>query len=377
MEDGERRNGTRKPKDNPCSVLLLSLLQNNKYMRNNRLILILIFFGIGYFLFYKDKEGPLGKFWSTITGIFKDKEKPATDNPYKAPEPDNEASATNNKSTVDSRQSSSSSTTEKDSETSIFDKIKDKVLNNEPEQSSSIDNEFELPDFALPAIRKGDQIVKHKNYTLRYEEEHEQAAWVAYKLRGEYTRGRASRRELEFRPDKKVKTQSALSSDYSGSGYDRGHLVPAGDFKCCQDLLEETFYVSNISPQVPDFNRGIWENIETRVRGWSNRDEELFIVTGPVLKKGLPKIGRYNRISVPEQYYKIVLFYQSNSGKKPRAIAFLLPNEALFGKKMNNYVVPIDEVERITGIDFFAKLPDTIESKLEAESSWEAWTKIQ
>jgi endonuclease G, mitochondrial len=344
------------------------------FMRNNRLILILIFFGIGYFLFYKDKEGPLGKLWGTITGVFKSKEKPTSENPYKAPEPDTEASATNNKSTAESRQSSNSET-EKDTEVSIFDKIKDKVFNNEPEQSSSSDNE--LPDFALPAIRKGEQIIKHKNYTLRYEEDHEQAAWVAHKLRGEYTKGKANRSGLQFQPDSKVKTQSALSSDYSNSGYDRGHLVPAGDFKCCQDLLEETFYVSNLSPQVPQFNQGIWENIESRVRGWSNRDEELFIVTGPVLKKGLPTIGRFNKVSVPEQYYKIVLFYQPNSGKKPRAIAFLLPNEALLGKRMNNFVVPIDEVERITGIDFFAKLPDEIESKLEAESSWEAWTKIQ
>jgi endonuclease G, mitochondrial len=351
-------------------------------MRNNRLILIIIFFFIGYFLFYKDKQGPLGRLLDTVTGVFKSKEKPATENPYKAPEPDSEASASRqpsvrNPQSPDSQQSAEqSSDSEASSEPSIFEKIKNKVLNNETEQTSS-EEDLAIPDFALPAIRKGDQIVKHKNYILRYEEDHEQAAWVAHKLRGDYTRGKASRSELQFQPDKKVKTQSALSSDYSSSGYDRGHLVPAGDFKCCQDLLEETFYVSNISPQVPDFNRGIWENLESRIRGWANRDEEVFVVTGPVLKNGLSKIGRYNRISIPEQYYKIVLFYPQNSVKKARAIAFLLPNEALFGKRINNYVVPIDEVERITGIDFFSKLPDDIEAKLEAESSWEAWTKIQ
>ena len=141
--------------------------------------------------------------------------------------------------------------------------------------------------------------------------------------------------------------------------------------------MTETFYMSNVCPQNPDLNRHIWENIESRIRGWAVRDEELYIVTGPVLRKGLPTIGRYNNVAVPEFFYKIVLFYQPKSGKTPRAIAFLLPNEALFGKKMNSYVVSVDEVEKATGLDFFAKLPDEIQSKLEAKSDWTAWTKIQ
>lgn len=348
-------------------------------MKSNRIILILIFFSIGYFLYFKEKSGPIGNLWKVVTGVFASKSpKSEEKNPYKAPEPDTDSEATPTEgdekydivATVSNKKE-----TEKEENVSIFDKIKDTVFNNDTQEESS-DN-GEIPDFALPAIRKGDEIIKHKNYTLRYEEDYEVPAWVAHKLRGEYTKGTASRGDNQFMPDRKVKGNSALSGDYSSTGYDRGHLVPAGDFKCCQELMTETFYMSNIAPQVPDFNRGIWENIESRIRGWAMRDEELFIVTGPVLRKGLPTIGRYNNVAVPEFFYKIVLFYQPKSDRKPRMIAFLLPNEALFGKRMNSYVVSVDEVEKTTGLDFFAKLPADIQTKLEANSSWSEWTKIQ
>ncbi len=344
-------------------------------MKSNRIILILIFFGIGYILYYKDKRCPIGSLWQTVSGVFKSKE---TDlektNPYKAPEPDNEVTATKSDEKYEDVGTANNKEAKKE-EPSIFDRIKDKVFNINTQEETSVNNE--IPVFALPAIRKGDEIIKHKNYTLRYEEDYEVPAWVVHKLRGEYTQGRANRSGNQFIPDRKVKDNSALTGDYSNSGYDRGHMVPAGDFKCCQDLMDETFFMSNISPQVPDFNRGIWENIESRMRGWAVRDEELFIVTGPVLRKGLPTIGRYNNIAVPEFFYKIALFYQPKTGKSPRVIAFLLPNEALFGKRMNSYVVSVDEVEKTTGLDFFTKLPDEIETKLEAKSDWDAWTKIQ
>ena len=346
-------------------------------MKSNRIILILIFFGIGYFLYFKEKSGPIGNLWKVVTGVFDSKSpKSEEKNPYKAPEPDTEATATNDdKKYEDVATVSNKKESEKEENVSIFDKIKDKVFNTDTQEESTDDGK--IPDFALPAIRKGDEIIKHKNYTLRYEEDYEVPAWVAYKLRGEYTKGIANRSGNQFIPDRKVKNNSALTGDYSNSGYDRGHMLPAGDFKCCQELMDETFFMSNIAPQVPDFNRGIWENIESRVRGWAVRDEEVFVVTGPVLRKGLPTIGRYNNVAVPEFFYKIVLFYQPKSGKSPRMIAFLLPNEALFGKRMNSYVVSTDEVEKATGLDFFAKLPADIQTKLEANSSWSDWTKIQ
>ncbi len=346
-------------------------------MKSNRIILIIIFFGIGYFLYFKEKSGPIGSLWKVVTGVFESKNSKSEEkNPYKAPEPDTEATATKgDKNSDDVATASNKKETKKEENVSIFDKIKDKVFNTDTQEESTDDSK--MPDFALPAIHRGDEIIKHKNYTLRYEEDYEVPAWVAYKLRGEYTKGVANRAGNQFIPDRKVKNNSALTGDYSNSGYDRGHMLPAGDFKCCQELMDETFFMSNIAPQVPDFNRGIWENIESRVRGWAVRDEEIFVVTGPVLRKGLPTIGRYNNVAVPEFFFKIVLFYQPKSDRKPRMIAFLLPNEALFGKRMNSYVVSTDDVEKVTGLDFFAKLPTDMQTKLEANSSWSEWTKIQ
>ncbi len=346
-------------------------------MKSNRIILILIFFAVGYFLYYKDKPGPISKLWETVLTVFKTKDISSNkDNPYKAPEPDNEATATKGDDESTATASNKKKKEENaEKEGSLFDRLKEKVLGKEEQEDLAGD--YEIPSFALPAINKGDEIIKHKNYTLRYEEKYEVPAWVVHKLRGEFTKGRASRGDNQFIPDKKVDGGSALSTDYSSSGYDRGHMVPAGDFKCCQDLMNETFYMSNICPQVPDFNRGIWENIESRIRGWSVRDEELYVVTGPVLSKGMKTIGRYNNVAVPRSFYKIVLYYPKDNPKKARAIAFLLPNEALFGKRMNSYVISIDEVEKTTGIDFFAKLPDEVENRIEADSDWEAWTKIQ
>ncbi|WP_337041534.1 DNA/RNA non-specific endonuclease [Emticicia sp. 17c] len=345
-------------------------------MKSNRIILILIFFGIGYFLYYKDKPGPIGKLWETVSGVFKTKGSAKDEpNPYKAPEPDNEATATknNNEATATNKKTDNSKSDESsDDHKSLFDKIKDKVLDKEDSPPPVADDV--IPDFALPAISKSDEIIRHKNYILRYEEKYEVPAWVVHKLRGEYTKGRANRGDNQFIPDKKVENNSALSTDYSNSGYDRGHMVPAADFKCCQELMNETFYMSNICPQVPDFNRGIWENIESRVRGWALRDKELYIVTGPVLTKGMKTIGRYNEVAVPTFFYKIVLYYPAGSAKNARAIAFLLPNEALHGKRMSSYVVPIDQIEKVTGLDFFAKLPDDIENKIEAVSDWDLWT---
>ena len=342
-------------------------------MKSNKIILIVIFFLISYFLFYRTKSGPIGGLWKAVVSVFEPGHTQSEErNPYKAPEPDI-ATATNN-GRIEDVATADNTQKEDEKETSIFTKIKDKVFNNDTESSTGSND---LPAYALPAIQKGDQIVKHKNYTLNYVEDYEQAAWVVHRLRGEYTQGRASRSQLEFVPDRMVKTNSALTSDYSGSGYDRGHLVPAGDFKCCQDLMTETFYVSNISPQVPDFNRGIWENLESRMRGWAVRDDEIIIATGPVLRDGLPTIGRYNQIAIPEYYYKIALYYPENEPERARAIAFLLPNKALFGEKLPKYVVSINKVEEVTGIDFFAKLPDAIEQRLEQQADWKAWTKVQ
>ena len=220
----------------------------------------------------------------------------------------------------------------------------------------------------LPKILKTDQIIHHSNYTLNYSEQHEQAEWVAYSLTSSQVYGSVGRTN-DFRSDPNVKTGSASLPDYKGSGYDRGHLAPAGDMKSTYTAMSESFYMSNMSPQVPGFNRGIWKKLEGTVRNWAVDNEKVYIVTGAVLTASYPTIG-INKVSVPEFYYKVVLDYEQPEIK---GIGFILPNQKS-NKSLQSYAVSIDEVERFTGIDFFHSLPDNIEEKIESDAAVNKWS---
>ncbi len=209
------------------------------------------------------------------------------------------------------------------------------------------------------------QVVTHSYYSLSYEEEHEQAKWVYYKLTPAMMSGGAKRSD-DFRPDNKIKTESATLADYVGSGYDRGHLCPAASMSINSTAMSESFYLSNMSPQHPSFNRGAWKDLEELVRQWASKYEEVHVVTGPIFKDNIGKIGK-NQVTVPGYYYKIVY-----SPAKEKMIGFVMPN-----KKIDNslaaYVVDVNEIEMLTGIDFFPQLDDPLEDALEANSDVTKW----
>jgi endonuclease G len=195
-------------------------------------------------------------------------------------------------------------------------------------------------------------IVNHKNYSLSYREDHEQAEWVAYKLTRNNLKKPNVSRTGRFNPDYDVKTRSAYHRDYTGSGYTRGHLAPAGDMAHNIEAMQESFLMSNISPQLRSFNNGIWKELEEQVRDWAFSAGELYVVTGPVLTDlSLRKIGE-NKVSVPDRFYKVVL---DLSGKKERSAAFLIPN-SLSTSPLSEYSLSIDSIEALTGIDFFNDL---------------------
>ena len=220
----------------------------------------------------------------------------------------------------------------------------------------------------LPKSAPSDQIIHHSNYTLNYSEQHEQAKWVAYSLTSSQVYGTVDRTN-DFRTGPKVKTGSASLPDYKGSGYDRGHLAPAGDMKSTYTAMSESFYMSNMSPQVPGFNREIWKKLEGTVRNWAVANEKVYITTGAVLTASYPTIG-INKVSIPEFYYKVVLDYEQPEIK---GIGFILPNQKS-DKSLQSYAVSIDEVERFTGIDFFHSLPDNIEEKIESDAAVNKWS---
>jgi len=212
------------------------------------------------------------------------------------------------------------------------------------------------------------QIIRHKYYTLSYNEKYEQAEWVAYELTPNHIK-RIDRKRPYFIYDKQVKTKSANYRNYKKSGYDKGHLVPAGDMKFSGDAFNDTFYTSNISPQNHQFNAGVWNRLEQKTRYWTQKYGNLYIITGGILKQGLKTIGD-EHVAVPNQFYKIILDYDK---QHPKAIAFLMSNNDS-NKPLYKFVTSIDNIEKLTGINFFSALPDNIEKSLEAKSDYKGWS---
>ncbi|MAP54360.1 DNA/RNA non-specific endonuclease [Altibacter sp.] len=226
----------------------------------------------------------------------------------------------------------------------------------------------EFDESFLPASTTG-VVIAHNHFTLSYAETHEQAEWVAYEL----AKSHLSKNEYErpdFVEDRKIASKSAHWSSYKGSGYDRGHLCPAGDRRFSFNAYLETFLTSNISPQDNDFNGGVWNKLEQQVRYWAKKYDGVYVVTGGVLKEGLPAIG-IEKVTVPDAFYKIVV---DASGKELKAIAFLIPN-APTNNSFYDFVVSIDEIEQHTGIDFFPNLSDSEEVKLEKMIDTKVWGK--
>lgn len=214
----------------------------------------------------------------------------------------------------------------------------------------------EIPTaFVLPACIDSNAVVHHHAFSLEYSEADEQPRWVAYiicrsRIDGPYSR--KSTPGCQFRADNAVRTQSASPADYKGSGYSRGHLVPAADMKWDSLAQVETFLLSNISPQRDNFNSGVWNRMEMQVRRWADEYDTLFVVTGPLLMDGGAEQIGINQVTVPTAFYKAIYF-----PARHQAVGFLIPHEKSKAA-LSTFAMSIDELETRTGIDFFAGMPD-------------------
>lgn len=223
---------------------------------------------------------------------------------------------------------------------------------------------YEIPKSTF----KDQQIITHSSKTISFSEEKKQAYWVAYQLIP--SEGIKIKRTNKFIADPEItKANQASNSDYKKSGYDKGHLAPAADMNWSIKAMTESFYFSNMSPQKPQFNRGIWKKLEELVRKWAIKYGNVYIATGPILDSFIEYIGN-GKIGAPSYFYKAVLFY--SPPKPPKAIAFILKNEAS-SFSLSHFVVSINELEKRTQIDFFYQLPDDVENTVESNANFEKW----
>lgn len=221
------------------------------------------------------------------------------------------------------------------------------------------DNRLEIP---IMRSNIGGQILKRKGYTLSYNADYKTSQWVAWELTRKETKGKEGRTD-KFLPDPDVLGAKAYTSDYTKSGYDRGHMAPAADMKWSRQAMEESFFMSNICPQNPNLNRGDWNDLEEKSRQWAKKYGAVYIACGPIYDTKRPKRIGNNKVAVPDAFYKVILI---NDKKNPKAIGFIFPNKAGH-KPLNKYIVTVDSVEKRTNIDFFPTLPDEIENRIEAE----------
>ena len=224
-----------------------------------------------------------------------------------------------------------------------------------------------IPHLEIPKPRLNELILTHKGYTLSYDKTFKQAVWVAYELTADETNAVVERKD-KFVPDPLLKSGSSSNDDYKKSGYDRGHLAAAADMCYSLKTMQESFYLSNMSPQVPGFNRGIWSRLEDQVRQWAIDEKAVYIVTGGILTNGLPTIGE-NKVAVPQYFYKVILDYTEPDIK---AIGFIIPNKSS-QEPLQHYAVTIDSVEKVTNIDFFYQLPDDQEKVIESKIDINKW----
>ena len=229
----------------------------------------------------------------------------------------------------------------------------------EPIEKEEKIKEKEVVAFNLP-VEIGNQIIVRPYYTLSYNNTHEQADWIAYTLYPLEDSLRVKRKD-NFRADPEVEEGSASLKDYKGSGYDRGHLAPSKAMSYSKEAMNASFFMSNMSPQVPSFNRGIWKKLEAQVLDWSKESDSLYVVTGPVFDSPLGTIGE-NKVTIPRYYYKTILRFQKGS---MTGLAFMLENKKSSASYFD-FATSIDSIEKATGIDFYYQLNDDVEAKIEA-----------
>ena len=245
------------------------------------------------------------------------------------------------------------------------------VIANSEESSSKKPQKFGNLEKVIASNSQPSQLVDYEGFSLSFNKKMHVPNWVVWELTGEEVAGTYPRKD-NFRGDDNV-AGSAEKWDYSYSGYDRGHMAPAGDLKWSKKAMDESFYMTNMCPQAKSLNTGAWKRLEEKCRQWATIDGAIIIVCGPVLTDPINEYIGDSRVAVPQRFFKVIL---SPYVDEPRGIGFIMPNSKVPGG-MQAAAVSIDEVERVTGLDFFSSLPDEIENKVESQCKFHYWSTLK
>ena len=221
----------------------------------------------------------------------------------------------------------------------------------------------------LPATSGDDIILTHTGFIISYNAEARLPEWVAYELTADETLGDVDRDESVFRMDPTYKGTQAMREDYIDSGWTRGHMACAADFQWDEEAMNDTFYLTNICPQDEELNKGDWNYLEKQVRRWARDYGKVWVVSGPIVGTNRYGIIGDRGVTVPDSFFKAVL--AENRGKY-HAIAFVMDND---DKRywLDDCAMTVDELEDITGLDFFPLLPDEVEKNVESKITLSFW----
>lgn len=215
--------------------------------------------------------------------------------------------------------------------------------------------------------RMADVLLAREGFALGYSQKYKQAIWVCYLLTSEDLQQQPVPRRNRFSKDPAIVRRPVKPQAYTRTGYDRGHLAPAADMAYAMGPMIHSFYMTNISPQLPGCNRGIWKRIEHQIREWAEQEQQLCVITGPLFKKRNRRMGE-NKIPIPYAFYKVVL----DMTPPMKMIGFIVPNETS-RKEIFSFAVSVDTVEALADCDFFHLLPDEEENRLEKETDFSRW----
>ena len=237
-----------------------------------------------------------------------------------------------------------------------------------------IDRNDKIDKLEIPVLEKGvpSQIIEYTGFAVSYNNSTRLPNWVAYELTATEVAGDLPRKD-KFRPDPSAFGAQANKDDYRNSGWDRGHMAPAADMKWNTDAMDESCFFTNICPQNPQLNGGDWKELEEKCRKWAQKHGNLYIACGPIILDNVHGTIGANEVIIPDKFYKVVL---ARINGEYRGAGFIFHNSPLRKSKISgkppvnrpleSYLVPIDEVEAITGIDFFPALPADTQNRVES-----------